>query len=71
MHHYNKFPKAIRKIFEAIVIILPHTRKINHLLRKIKKVIYSASLDPELRYVSLNSLGYTELQKKELLKDAF
>jgi asparagine synthase (glutamine-hydrolysing) len=50
---------------------VPHTRKTNHTLRKIKKVIYSAGLSPEERYRSLTSLGYTELQKQHLLKPKF
>lgn len=68
---YNKYPKVLRKTFEAVVNKIPHTRKTNQVLRKIKKVIYSASLNPEERYASLTSLGYSEVQKKELLKAGF
>jgi asparagine synthase (glutamine-hydrolysing) len=68
---YNKYPKLLRKAFKNGLKFVPHTRKTNQTLRKIKKVIYSAGLSPEERYTSLTSLGYTELQKKQLLKPEF
>jgi asparagine synthetase B (glutamine-hydrolysing) len=68
---YNKYPKLLKKAFVNGVKFVPHTRKTNHTLRKIKKVIYSAGLSPEERYRSLTSLGYTELQKQHLLKPKF
>lgn len=68
---YNKYPRALRQLFEKMIGIIPHTTQTNQILRKVKKVIHSAGLSPEQRYASLSSLGYTELQKKELLKPDF
>lgn len=68
---YNKYPKLLRKLFETIIGIIPHTSTTNQILRKVKKVVHSAGLSPEQRYASLSSLGYTELQKQELLQPEF
>ncbi|WP_338647709.1 asparagine synthase (glutamine-hydrolyzing) [Flavobacterium sp. KS-LB2] len=68
---YNRYPKMMRAAFEKLIGIIPHTSKTNQILRKVKKVIHSAGLNPEQRYASLSSLGYNELQKNELLKPEF
>jgi asparagine synthase (glutamine-hydrolysing) len=68
---YNKYPKPLRQLFEKIIGIIPHTSTTNQILRKVKKVVHSAGLSPDQRYASLSSLGYTELQKKELLQPEF
>lgn len=68
---YNKYPKIARLLFESIINNVPHTRRTNHLLRKIKKVVQAAALTPEDRYIALTSLGYTNTQKNELLKPQF
>jgi asparagine synthase (glutamine-hydrolysing) len=68
---YNKCPKLLRKSFESALKFVPHTRKTNQTLRKIKKVIHSAGLSPEERYLSLTNLGYTQNQKTKLFKEEF
>ena len=70
-NQYNKYPKPLKLLFEKIIRIIPHTSTTNQILRKVKKVVHSAGLSPEQRYVSLSSLGFTELQKQELLKPEF
>jgi asparagine synthase (glutamine-hydrolysing) len=68
---YNKYPKLFRKSFESALKFVPHTRKTNQTLRKIKKVIHSTGLSPVERYLSLTNLGYTQNQKTKLFKEEF
>jgi asparagine synthase (glutamine-hydrolysing) len=68
---YNKYPKLLRKSFESVLKFAPHTRKTNQTLRKIKKVIHSAGLSPEERYLSLTNLGYNQNHKNKLFKEEF
>jgi asparagine synthase (glutamine-hydrolysing) len=64
---YISFPIFIRKAFEALIKIIPHTSLTNHTLRKIKKVIQSSNLLPSERYLNLVSLGYNSNDKTRLL----
>ena len=68
---YASYPSFVRTIFEAAICLVPHNNKTNHLLRKIKKVIQSALLHPDDRYLQLSSLGYSSKDKNLLLKDSF
>ncbi len=68
---YNAYPLAARKIFEAIVKSIPHNNLTNHTLRKIKKVLFSASLSPENRYLNLASLGFSVNDKVQLFNPAY
>lgn len=68
---YNAYPRIARKPFEAFVKLIPHTDATNHTLRKLKKVINSASLKPDERYKQLCSLGYNVEEKSKLLKPDF
>ncbi|MDN4166623.1 asparagine synthase (glutamine-hydrolyzing) [Cytophagales bacterium LB-30] len=65
---YGDYPSALRKLFEWGIGHVPHTNLTNHSLRKVKKVIESASLSPQARYLRLASLGFSPEEKKELLK---
>jgi asparagine synthase (glutamine-hydrolysing) len=64
---YNSYPQFLRSIFEAGVKYIPHTNFTNYTLRKVKKVIKSASLSAEDRYLSLVSLGYEKMEKEYLI----
>jgi asparagine synthase (glutamine-hydrolysing) len=68
---YNAYPLVARRIFEAIVKSIPHNNLTNHTLRKIKKVLFSASLSPENRYLNLASLGFSINDKEHLFNPAF
>lgn len=68
---YASYPQFIKSIFEGVVNRIPHTNLTNHTLRKIKKVIHSASLSPENRYLALTSLGYAPKQKQSLLTEKY
>lgn len=68
---YNAYPLVARRIFEAIVKSVPHNNLTNHTLRKIKKVLFSASLSPENRYLNLASLGFSIKDKEQLFNPAF
>lgn len=68
---YNAYPKIARKAFESFVKFIPHANATNHTLRKMKKVITSASLQPDEQYKQLCSLGYNVEEKSKLLKPNF
>jgi len=68
---YNAYPKIARKAFESFVKLIPHANATNHTLRKMKKVITSASLQPDEQYKQLCSLGYNVEEKSKLLKPNF
>jgi asparagine synthase (glutamine-hydrolysing) len=68
---YASYPQFIKSVFEGVVNRIPHTNLTNHSLRKIKKVIHSASLSPENRYLALTSLGYAAKQKQSLLTEKY
>lgn len=68
---YNSYPKPLRTIFETGIKFVPHTNLTNHTLRKVKKVIKSASLSPNERYLSLASLGYPKKEKIGLLNEMY
>lgn len=68
---YNAYPLVARKIFEAIVKSIPHNNLTNHTLRKIKKVLFSASLSPENRYLNLASLGFSINDIVQLFNPAY
>lgn len=68
---YDAYPLVARRIFEAIVKSIPHNNLTNHTLRKIKKVLFSASLSPENRYLNLASLGFSINDKEHLFNPAF
>lgn len=68
---YNQYPRLLRSVFEAGVSLVPHNNITNHTLRKVKKVMKSASLSPSERYLSLASLGYQKKEKNNLLLEAF
>lgn len=64
---YNAYPKVIKRLFEISINKIPHTNLTNHSLRKIKKVIKSASLTPQERYLQLSSLGFNQNDLKNLI----
>jgi asparagine synthase (glutamine-hydrolysing) len=68
-HYADKYkanPKFIQNMFKWGVDKIPHTNATNHTLRKIKKVIQSAELQPEERYLQLASLGFSPKDKNQL-----
>lgn len=68
---YNSFPSPIRKSFESIIKVIPHNNLTNHKLRKIKKVVRSANLTPENRYLNMCSLGFNSNEKSNLLNSDY
>lgn len=64
---YNAYPKVIKRLFEISINKIPHTNLTNHSLRKIKKVIKSASLTLQERYLQLSSLGFNQNDLKNLI----
>lgn len=68
---YNSFPGPIRKSFESIIKVIPHNNLTNHKLRKIKKVVKSANLTPENRYLNMCSLGFNSDEKYNLLNSDY
>ena len=66
---YNTIPKIFRNLFEQGISFIPHNNITNHTLRKVKKVIQSAAISPEIRYSRLTSLGYSPIEKCSLLKE--
>lgn len=64
---YSAYPSVLRKFFKAGIKLIPHTNLTNHTLRKVKKVIRSAEMQAEERYLSLSSLGFQCKEKEELL----
>lgn len=70
-YKYNSYPAILRKLFEWSVSLVPHTNLTNHSLRKVKKVVQSASLSPEERYLRLASMGFSPQEKRALLKTKY
>jgi asparagine synthase (glutamine-hydrolysing) len=68
---YKSYPQILRTVFEMGLKWVPHTNLTNHTLRKIKKVIHSATLSPEERYARLTSLGFQPNEKNQLLLDDY
>ncbi len=68
---YHQYPKIFRKSLEWFTKQIPHNNTTNHILRKIKKVIGTAGLTPDQRYMRLCSLGYNTDDKSKLLKPQF
>ena len=68
---YNSYPSFLKTIFEKGVQWIPHNNYTNHTLRKVKKVMKSAALTLEKRYLSLSSLGFQNIEKNKLLNDSF
>lgn len=68
---YNSYPEVLRKIFEKSVKLVPHSNLTNQILRKVKKVMFSARLSPEERYLNLTSLGYQRNEVNSLLRDTY
>lgn len=64
---YKTYPKVMRNMLKWGVNKIPHTNATNHTLRKIKKVIQSAEVSPEQRYLQLASLGFSPTHKRQLL----
>lgn len=65
---YKKVPGLIRSMFEGVVKMLPVNRYTNHLLRKIGKVVRSSKLSGFDLYYSMLSIGFTDNERKQLLK---
>ena len=68
---YLSYSFLFRSLFEKSITHIPHNNYTNHTLRKIKKVITSAKLDPKNRYLELCSLGFNRENKKALLKEEY
>lgn len=66
-YKYNQLPSLIQKTISSLASIVPHTSMTNQLLRKVKKVISTASLSPADRYVHLTAMGFSTSQKLMLL----
>ncbi|HMN33649.1 MAG TPA: asparagine synthase (glutamine-hydrolyzing) [Chitinophagaceae bacterium] len=68
---WNTIPYFLRRFIETGLNLIPHNNLTNHELRKLKKVVHSASLTAEERYIKLTSLGFSEHEKKYLLVASF
>ncbi len=66
---WNNYPNILKNIVTKTIYNLPHNSVTNHTLRKVKKVITSAELTDNNRYLNLTSLGYNETEKQKLFNE--
>jgi len=67
VNKYNSLSRFLQQSITSLVQIIPHTKITNQLLRKVKKVLASASLSHQDRYAQLTSLGFSDNQKRALM----
>ncbi|KYP15118.1 asparagine synthase (glutamine-hydrolyzing) [Flavihumibacter sp. CACIAM 22H1] len=68
---YQKIPRPLKAGFEGLVKMIPHTRFTNATLRKVKKVISNSELDAFNLHYSLMSLGFSDTERRKLLKQGY
>jgi len=70
--HYAKkwtsLPKFVTNTVSIFLNFIPHNNYTNHFLRKVKKVILSANLEPAARYANLTSMGFNNKERALLFK---
>ncbi len=66
---YNKLPGVLKRAFSKFVAAVPHNRYTNQRLRKVKKVLANATLDPFSLHYSLMCLGFSDTERSLLLKN--
>lgn len=64
---FNKIPSIFKKIVVKLINSIPHTRITNSFLRKAKKVIMTADLNPFELHYEMMCLGFNDVSRKELL----
>ncbi len=64
---YCSLPRVVQNLIKHVVRLTPHTSLTNIILRKAKKVINNSSLDNFSIGYNLMSLGFNDLERKELL----
>ena len=68
VNKYKKLPCFIRSLFERCVKLIPVNQHTNHILRKIGKVVRSSKMTGFDLYYSMLSIGFTDDERKNLLK---
>lgn len=68
---YNRIPGPLKSVFKNLLALIPHNRYTNNSLRKFKKVISNAELDPFSLHYSLMCLGFSDDERNSLLSKDF
>lgn len=69
VNRYKRVPAPLRALFEWIVNHCPDNRKTARNLRRIRKVIRNAKSDGFDLYYNLMCMGFSEVDRKKLLKE--
>ena len=70
VNKYRRIPLKLQKLFERLVLKIPHHRTTNALLRKIKKIINNVSLSEFDLHYNLMSLAFNDEERFSLLQSS-
>jgi asparagine synthase (glutamine-hydrolysing) len=68
---YKALPSVIRSLLKLIISSIPHSSKTNHFLRKVKKILTNADLNPFDLHYNLMSLGFNDNERGAILRQPF